>query len=161
MWCRDSESTLFLLVLGVHQPPERTLSTKLKTRLSTVDLTLFGITGTVRASLVSRLFFFTAGALVDSDESRTGIPSISLWMTPSTLVSMETSEEDHGPDGLYHESLDEQRYIKSVGSSASACCVRTDLFVLCSAVIHGFADSDRRLHDMRDLAFPRQREPLG
>ncbi|KAH9168463.1 hypothetical protein EDB89DRAFT_1584383 [Lactarius sanguifluus] len=35
MWCRDSESTLFLLG-GVHQAPERTLSTKFETRWPTL-----------------------------------------------------------------------------------------------------------------------------
>ncbi len=72
---------------------------------------------------------------------------------------METYGEVHELGNLCHESLDEKGDLKSVGSSASVLCVRADHFLLYSAVMHGFTDSDddRRISEMYEQFGPTPR----
>ena len=67
---------------------------------------------------------------------------------------METIAGNHELGNLYHESLDQQRDIKSVRSSASVLYVRADHFALCSAVIHEFTNNDKRIYEMYDKFGP-------
>jgi hypothetical protein len=57
---------------------------------------------------------------------------------------METFAEDHNLCNLFHEPLDEKGDITSVGSSSSTIFIQAHHFVLCSAIIHGFTNSDHQ-----------------
>ena len=64
--------------------------------------------------------------------------------------------QDHGARGHYHEPLDKKGDITSVGPSA--LFVQAHHYVLCSAAIHGFTNSDhQRINTMYDQFGPTPR----
>ena len=74
---------------------------------------------------------------------------------------MEKFDQDYTIHSVYHESVDEKRNIKKVGSSTSVfrflCSIQADHFVPCSAVIHGLAENDKRMYEMYDQFGPTPR----